>query len=129
MSNNIWSRPLNMETFQIYAARFYQGVPTWTEFFESMRQFSLCSRLLVSRKHESHIGTNIYRILNAYIQLGNVFSHDSFARLAFFISNEEIYSELKTILYFIKRLPNSIPEVNLHDIPFQQSLLTKLNRV
>lgn len=129
MSRKIWSSPLNMETFQLYAARNYQGVPTWTAFFDSMKNFSLCSRLLVSKKHETRIGTNIYRILNLYIQLSNTFMLDSFARLAFFISNEEIYPELKTILYFIKRLPNGIPEVNLQSIPFQQSILSELNRV
>ena len=118
-----------METFQLYGARNYQGVQTWTEFFETMKLFSLCSRLLVSRKHETKMGHNIGRILNSYIQLGNVFPGYSFSRLAFFIANPEIYPELKTILYFIKRLPNGIPELDLQKIPFQQSLLNELNSI
>lgn len=128
MSSIIWSKPLNMDTFQLYGARFYQGAPTWSEFFEMMRQFSLCSRLLVSKVgKQSNI--NIYHILNTYIQLSNVFPHESLARLAFFISNPLIYPELKTLLFFIKRLPNSIPEVALSEIPFRQSMLDALNNV
>ena len=129
MSNVIWSKPLNPETFQLYGARYYQGIQTWSEFFDTMKLFSLCSRLLVSRMHENRIGINLCRILNSYIQLGNVFPYDSFARLAFFISNPDIHPELKTILYFIKRLPNGIPEVNLHSIPLKQSLLTELESI
>lgn len=128
MSINIWSKPLNMDTFQLYGARYYQGVPTWSEFFETIKIFSLNSRLLVS-KHNGLQTLNICRILNSYVLLGNVFPGNSLARLAFFISNPIIYPELKTLLYFMKRLPNRIPEVNLSEIPLRQPLLDQLDSV
>lgn len=122
----LWNQPLKKETYQIYGARFYNNIyGHWNEYFSDLKVFTRISKLLVS-KYKSNTQISNRTILNNYISLANVFTESSLARLAFFLSNPLCYSDIKTILFFIHRLPNSIPEIDLSSIPFNTELLSEL---
>lgn len=122
----LWEQPLKKETYLIYGARFYNNIyGHWNEYFSDLKAFTRISKFLVS-KNKSNMQISIRTILNTYISLANVFSDTALARLAFFLSNPLCYSDIKSILYFIHRLPNSIPEVDLSSIPFNTELLSEL---
>ena len=127
MSTNIWMQPLTQENYQIYAALNYMSnVGTWNEFFTDLKYFTRINKIL-NTKHKNH-NVSLHNLLNIFISAGNVFQHDSLCRLAFFLSNNvECHSDIKTFLYFMHRLPDSIPETDLHKIPINTKLLEVLN--
>lgn len=124
----LWAQPLNKETSTIYGARFYTGPPTWAEYYSDFGIFKKLSKQLVEM-HNGSSKASLRKVLNDFISLSNVFAGKSLARLAFAISNPLVYSELKTILYFIKRLPTDLPEVKLSDISFDVNLLSSLQAI
>lgn len=122
----LWSQPLTQDTYAIYGARFYNNsYGRWNEYFSDLRMFGRISKVLVSRIN-SNTQISLRNVLNNYISLGNVFTGNSLARLSFFLSNPLCHSDVKTILFFIRRLPHSIPEVELSSIPFNSELLSEL---
>ena len=44
-------------------------------------------------------------------------------------SDDELYSELKTFLVYLKYLPDSIPEVNLEEIPLDNKIVSVLREI
>lgn len=124
----LWDQPLNKETSIIYGARFYTGPPTWSEYYSDFGLFKKLSKQLVE-KHNGSSKASLRKVLNDFISLSNVFSGMSLARLAFALSNPLIYPELKTMLFFIKRLPTDVPEVKLSDISFDVNLLNELQAI
>ena len=112
----LWTQKLTHETYAIYGARFYNNIyGRWDDYFSDLKMF-------VSRKNTNN-QISIHNILNNYISLGNVFTGNSLARLAFFLTNPVCHDSLKTVLYFIHRLPPSLPEVELSSIPYDTELL------
>lgn len=131
MNITIWNKPLAEDSYLIYAARYYTGSGYWNEFFVDMDLFKQCSKMIVQK-----INTGnrlqlpfVQKMLNNYISLGNVFSGNSLARLAFYSSNPIAHSFVKTILYYMKRLPTSIPERNLSEVSYDTELLDLLGRI
>ena len=125
----LWNQELTQQTYFLYGARFYNNqYGRWNEFFNDIKLFQRCSKLLVSKRN-SDAAISIKSILNTYVTLGNVFSGDSLARLGFFLSNPICHSDIKTILYFMYRLPCSIPEVCIAKIPFNTEILSILNGI
>lgn len=124
-----WEQILTQETYALYGARFYTNTyGRWDEFFSDIKTFSRVSKLLVSRKN-AKTKVSLKNIVNNYICLGNVFTGDSLARLAFFLGNPICYPEIKTILYFIHRLPPSVPEFDLSAIPYDSSLAHEIQNM
>lgn len=117
----IWSAPLTNNTYKFYAMRYYNvSRASWDDFFTDLKQLTYVSKGFMSRKETStskQFGS-IRLILNNIIYLGNLFPGDSLARLLFFYCNPAGHSELKTVLKFLYRLPDDIPEVKLGDIPY-----------
>lgn len=119
----LWTQKLTHETYVIYGARFYNNIyGRWDDYFSDLKMFGRISKVLVSRKNTNN-QISIHNILNNYISLGNVFTGNSLARLAFFLTNPVCHDSLKTVLYFIHRLPPSLPEVELSSIPYDTELL------
>jgi hypothetical protein len=117
----IWNNPLNQHTYKFYAMRYYSNSRgSWEDFFSDLKQLTYVSKGFMSRKETSSSKQfgSIRLIVNNIIYLGNLFPGESLARLLFFSCNPAGHSELKTVLKFLYRLPDDIPEVELGDIPF-----------
>ena len=114
MTNSYWDKPLTHETAKLYAATKYDGVKTWSAFFNDMKGFSSLSRQLV--RWNNDIKADIHFCLNQTIYLGNLFPEASLARLIFTFAKQETYPIVKSILKAIYRLPLQIPEVDLGEI-------------
>lgn len=123
----MWNFPLNQISYKLYAIAHYKnGKSTWNEFFLDMKLLQSIYRL-VQAHQEKHIYLN--NIINAIIRLGNVFNKESLGRLLLVQSPEELRSDIKTILYFIHRLPENIPEYDLDSIEYNQKLIDELNKL
>tara|TARA_Y100000034_G_C6779341_1_gene348174 strand:- start:37 stop:336 length:300 start_codon:yes stop_codon:yes gene_type:complete len=97
------------------------------EFNEDLNRIKYIKRLL--RKYKK---TGVLRerlILNHLIILQNVFGPAATSRMLFFKINEELFSELKTFLIFLKYLPEEIPETNLDNIPLDSKIVTILRTI
>ena len=124
-----WQEPLNNNTYILYGLRYYSGLYNrWSEFFSDIKSFSKLSKLLVMRQRTT-INVSDRQILNQYISLGNVFTENSLARLSFFLANPVCHSEVKSILYFMNRLPAYIPEVKLDSIKYDTKLLESFQKI
>lgn len=111
----------------LYAVALYQRKNAfWSEFFADMYRFSTISRMLILRKTKKT--NNIRKILNQLIYLGNIFPDESLARLLFFNTDDEVRSELKTILKYLYRLPEFIPECDLQKIKYSEDIIEEIKK-
>ena len=114
---------LTKETYMLYAAwKYNNSTGTWTDYFSDMK---LLNKLL---KNISEIEkSNLRSILNGFIYFSNIFRDESLSRILFFLAeNEKEACIIKTILYFLYRLPDDIPEKNINEISIDSELLEKL---
>lgn len=124
----LWAQQLNKASCIIYGISIYKGTPNWKEYYTDITIFKKCSKQLVEY-HNGSLKISLRKILNDYILLSNVFGGESLARIGFTLSNPLIYSELKTLLYFIRRLPHDIPEVHISSIPLHIEFLRSLKTI
>lgn len=130
MNITIWNKPLTQDSYLIYAARYYTGSGYWNEFLTDLDLFKQCSKLIVQKINTNKVTLPfVQKVLNSYISLGNVFIGNSLARLAFYSTNPIAHSFVKTILYYMKRLPTSIPERNLSEVSYDTELLDLLGHI
>lgn len=123
----MWNFPLNPTSYKLYAISNYRdGKSTWNEFFLDMKLMTSVYRLIAAHKEKR---TYLNQILNAIIRLGNVFHKESLGRLLLVSSPDEIRSDVKTILFFLSRLPNSIPEYDLNMVQFDADLIEELQKI
>lgn len=119
----MWNFPLNQVSYKLYAIAHYRnGNGTWNDFFLDMKLMQSVFRLVSADNKQKHINT----ILNYIIRLGNVFQSDSLGRLLLILSPVEHRMDIKTFLVFLSRLPDSIPEFNIDEIPINHELAKKL---
>ena len=124
----LWRYPLTPETYLSYAARYYTGFACWEEFLKDLNMFSSTSKQLMHKKNAG-LELPARKLLNDFVTLGNVFHGDALARLAFFLSNPKCWSEIKTLLHALFRLPRHVPEAPVGKIPFSPALLEQLKRI
>lgn len=123
----MWNFPLNPTSYKLYAISHYRdGKGTWNEFFLDIKLLSSVYRLIRAH-HEKR--TYLNQILNVVIRLGNVFQHESLGRLLLAMAPLELRSDIKTILFFLSRLPDSIPEFDLQLVPIDDTLIEELKRI
>lgn len=82
--------------------------------------------MLVLRKNKKT--NNIRKIMNQLVYLGNIFHGESLARLVFFNSDESVYPEIKTVLKYLYRLPDAIPECNLKNINYAEEIIDEISK-
>ena len=123
----MWNFPLNPTSYKLYAiANYSNGKGTWNEFFIDMKLLQSVYRLIAANKEKpSYINT----VVNTVIRLGNVFHKESLGRLLLAGSPDDLRSEIKTILFYISRLPNDIPEFDLRLIPFNKELAEQIRNL
>jgi len=120
---------LNNNNFILYVSKYYENPQcnSMDEFNEDLNRIKYIKRLL-----RKYIKTGILRerlILNHLIILQNVFGPKVTSRILFFKVDEELYSELKTFLVYLKYLPDSIPEVDLEKIPLDNKIVSALREI
>lgn len=123
----MWDFSLTQQSYKLYAISHYKnGKGYWNEFFADMKVLQSVPKLLANRVEKRQKCTYS---LNTIIKLGNVFRKDSLGRLLFIITPEELHSDLKTILLFISRLPEHIPEYNIDDYGINYELYDELENL
>jgi hypothetical protein len=120
---------LNNNNFILYVSKYYENPQcnSMDEFNEDLNRIKYIKRLL-----RKYIKTGILRerlILNHLIILQNVFGPKVTSRILFFKVDEELYSELKTFLVYLKYLPDSIPEADLEKIPLDNKIVSALREI
>ena len=120
---------LNNNNFILYVSKYYENPQcnSMDEFNEDLNRIKYIKRLL-----RKYIKTGILRerlILNHLIILQNVFGPKVTSRILFFKVDEELYSELKTFLVYLKYLPDNIPEVDLEKIPLDNKIVSALREI
>ena len=120
---------LNNNNFILYVSKYYENpqCDSMDEFNEDLNRIKYIKRLL-----RKYIKTGILRerlILNHLIILQNVFGPKVTSRILFFKVDEELYSELKTFLVYLKYLPDSIPEADLEKIPLDNKIVSVLREI
>ena len=123
----MWNFPLNPTSYKLYAISHYSnGKGTWNEFFIDMKLLSSVYRLIAANKEKP---SSINTVVNTVIRLGNVFHKESLGRLMLAGSPDELRPEVKTILFYISRLPESIPEFDLRMIPMNKELAKQMQNL
>jgi hypothetical protein len=123
----MWDFSLTQQSYKLYAIAHYKnGKGYWNEFFADMKVLQSVPKLLANRIEKRQRCT---QALNTIIKLGNVFKNESLGRLLFIITPEELHSDLKTILLFISRLPERIPEINIEDYGINYALYDELEKL
>ena len=127
---------INDDNFFLYAAKNYDN-PSCTgldDFYEDLNHIKYIKRLLnrFTSKGELKEGLIINHILSIY----NIFGNDAGTKILFFKLEEEYWSQLKTFLVWIDRLPEIIygiaekeNKINTVDIPIDTPIANRLRKV
>jgi len=109
--------PLNQDNFLMFAMKAYENPSCkgMEEFFEGLERIKYIKRLL--NKFEKKDSLKERLILNHIIILNNVFGAEAAARILFFKLEPEYHSCLKSFLKYLQVLPNTIPELDLSQVP------------
>ena len=109
--------PLNQDNFLMFAMKAYENPSCkgMEEFFEDLERIKYIKRLL--NKFEKKDSLKERLILNHIIILNNVFCAEAAARILFFKLEPEYHSCLKSFLKYLQVLPNTIPELDLSQVP------------
>ena len=117
---------ITKDTFIFIAMKSYINTQCKTiiEFEEDLSKFSKLSRLC-SKESDEEITK---AILNATMTLLNIFDNSMCIRLMFFKIHKEDWNKLKTILVYLDRMPNEVPDVKLinEEIPLCQNMVNIL---
>lgn len=120
---------LNRDNFVMTAMKAYDkpSCKTLIEFEEDLAKFSnlmrLCSRDM--GPIETHL------VLNAVVTLLNVFEPTECIRMMFFKVKQNDWYKLKTILVYLDRMPETIPEFNIKnsEIELCQPMIDTLRKI
>jgi hypothetical protein len=107
-----------IDLFTIYSFKKQKRGKTdhvlWREYIAI---FSIMKRIAKKINKTYLVGTSVRYIVNRMLESSVNFPDvDSFGRIMFFLVPSENHSELYTLLYFIKRLPQFCPETNLQKL-------------
>jgi len=120
---------LNKDTFVMVAMRAYDNphCKTLIEFEEDLAKFSNLVRLC--SKDFGEIETVI--IMNAVMTLLNIFEQEACIKMMFFKVKKVDWNKLKTVLTYLGRMPEAIPELGIIDKELEtcQPMMQVLSRI
>jgi len=123
------NQKLTSENFIFYAMKNYDNPHCHgiEEFYEDLNRIKYIKRLFGKYEKSGQIKERL--LVNHVIILDNLFGSEATSRLLFYSIEERHYTFLKTILDFLKYLPYTIPEVNLHLINIDSRLHKNLSEL
>ena len=120
---------ISRESFVMFAMKSYDNLhcKTIKEFETDLTGFTRLARLC-SKDVSEELTT---QTLNLVMTLMNVFVPDAAIKMMFYKVEPEYRNKLKTILVFLHRMPDKIPELNLidSDIPICQQTAEELRKI
>jgi hypothetical protein len=118
---------LNQDNFLLFAIKNYENPQAVTkeDFQKDLNHFKYIKRLLKKYKKTGDLKT--YLLINHFIVLYNIFG-EATTPMLFFKLESEMWSQVKTFILFLNRLPE-FPKTNIHDIPVDLNCLQQLQKI
>jgi hypothetical protein len=118
---------LNEDNFLIFAIKNYENPQAVTkdDFQKDLNHFKYIKRLLKKYKKTGDLKTHL--LINHFIVLYNIFG-EATTPMLFFKLEKEMWSQVKTFILFLNRLPQ-FPKTYIHDIPIDVNCLEQLQKI
>ena len=118
---------LNEDNFLLFAIKNYENPQAVTkeDFEKDLNHFKYIKRLLKRYKKTGELKTHL--VLNHFIILYNIFG-EATTPMLFFKIEKELWSEVKTFIMFLGRLPE-YPKTYIHDIQVDINCLSQLYKI
>jgi len=118
---------LNEENFLLFAIKHYENPQAVTkeDFDKDIHHFKYIKRLLKRYRKTGELKTHL--ALNHFIILYNIFG-EATTPMLFFKIEKELWSEVKTFIMFLGRLPD-YPKTYIHDIKVDINCLSQLYKI
>jgi hypothetical protein len=118
---------LNEDNFLLFAIKNYENPQAVTkdDFHKDLNHFKYIKRLLKRYKKTGDLKTHL--LINHFIVLYNIFG-EATTPMLFFKIDKEMWSQIKTFIVFLNRLPQ-YPKTNIHDIPVDLTCLEQLQKI
>ena len=124
-SKKMWSAALTTKTYRYYAiTQFINQEKTWNAYFKAMKCLDGLAACISSKKFDDK---NLRRIVSLGNEIVESFSKEATTRMIFAIVSNEVFSEAKTLLEWLRLYWNKpIPEADLEDIPWSIKLADRV---
>jgi hypothetical protein len=118
---------LNEDNFLLFAIKNYENPQAVTkdDFQRDLNHFKYIKRLLKRFKKTGDLKTHL--LINHFIVLYNIFG-EATTPMLFFKLEKEMWSQTKTFIVFLNRLPQ-FPKTYIHDIPVDINCLEQLQKI
>lgn len=118
---------LNEDNFLLFAIKNYENPQAVTkeDFQKDLNHFKYIKRLLKKYKKTGDLKTHL--LINHFIVLYNIFG-EATTPMLFFKLEREMWSQVKTFILFLNRLPE-FPKTNIHNIPVDLNCLKQLQKI
>ncbi len=118
---------LNEDNFLLFAIKNYENPQAVTkdDFQKDLNHFKYIKRLLKRYKKTGDLKTHL--LINHFIVLYNIFG-EATTPMLFFKIEKEMWSQVKTFIIFLNRLPQ-FPKTYIHDISVDINCLKELQKI
>lgn len=118
---------LNEDNFLLFAIKNYENPQAVTkdDFQKDLNHFKYIKRLLKRYKKTGDLKTHL--LINHFIVLYNIFG-EATTPMLFFKIEKEMWSQVKTFIVFLNRLPQ-FPKTHIHNIPVDINCLEQLQKI
>ena len=118
---------LNEDNFLLFAIKNYENPQAVTkdDFQKDLNHFRYIKRLLKRYKKTGDLKTHL--LINHFIVLYNIFG-EATTPMLFFKLEKEMWSQVKTFIVFLNRLPQ-FPRTYIHDIQVDINCLEQLQKI
>lgn len=118
---------LNEDNFLLFAIKNYENPQAVTkdDFQKDLNHFKYIKRLLKRYKKTGDLKTHL--LINHFIVLYNIFG-EATTPMLFFKIEKELWSQVKTFIIFLNRLPQ-FPKTHIHNIKVDLNCLEQLQKV
>ena len=118
---------LNDDNFLLFAIKNYENPQSITkeDFDKDLNHFKYIKRLLKRYKKTGELKEHL--LINHFIILYNIFG-EATTPMLFYKIESEMYSQIKTFLIFLNRLPE-YPRTNIHDIPIDNDCMNQIQKI